>query len=139
MGFRLLVERLGRQVDAIRPHDSSCLWIDRNLSEIGRVVQRREDACPPFGREVDIPGCTVTEQEAKHAVTNHGDAHDSWQVVLAHTLMLRQRLDTEQGLIPPGPFPVRPDLLLPEDCPFPDKLQGPRFEAAGEHLPARRD
>jgi hypothetical protein len=53
--------------------------------------------------------------------------------------MLRQRLDTEQGLIPPGPFPVRHDLLLPEDRSFPDKLQGPRFETAGEHLPGRGD
>jgi hypothetical protein len=38
MSLRLLVKRLGRQVDAIRPHDGSCLHIDPNPGEVGRVV-----------------------------------------------------------------------------------------------------
>jgi hypothetical protein len=29
-------------------------WLDRNFSEVSRVVQRRQDACPPFSREVDV-------------------------------------------------------------------------------------
>jgi hypothetical protein len=73
MSLRLLIKRLGRQVDAIRPHDGSCLCIDRNLGEVGGVVQWREDARPTFGREVDVPGCTVAEQETEHAVTDHGE------------------------------------------------------------------
>lgn len=73
MGLRLLIKRLGRQVDAIGPHDGSCFWIDHNLGEVGGVVQRREDTRPAFGREVNIPGCTVAEQKAEHTVTDHGD------------------------------------------------------------------
>ena len=36
--------------------------------------------------------------------------------------MLRQRLDTEQLLIPPGPFPVGHDLVAAQACPLPDEL-----------------
>src|SRR6266702_1965542 len=53
--------------------------------------------------------------------------------------MLRQRLDGEQLLVPPGPFPVGHDLDPPEACPFPDELQSAGIEAAGEHLPVHRD
>lgn len=38
MSLRLLVKWLGRQVDAIRPHDGSCLRIDPNPGEVGRIV-----------------------------------------------------------------------------------------------------
>jgi len=41
-----------------------------------RVIQRREDARPLFGREVDIPGRAVADQEAEHLVTDHGHARD---------------------------------------------------------------
>ena len=53
--------------------------------------------------------------------------------------MLRQRLDGEQMLVLPGPFPVGHDLDPPEACPFPDELQSAGIEAAGEHLPVHRD
>ena len=53
--------------------------------------------------------------------------------------MLRQRLDTEQGLITPGPFPVHQDLVLPEPGPLPNELQGSGFEAASKHFPVRRN
>ena len=52
--------------------------------------------------------------------------------------MLRQRLDGEQLLIPPGPFPVGHDLALPEACPFPDELQGAGIKAAGEYFAVHR-
>jgi len=45
--------------------------------------------------------------------------------------MLRQRLDTEQRLIPPGPFPVRHDLIPPQACP----LRGPT-QSSGSRVPA---
>jgi hypothetical protein len=49
--------------------------------------------------------------------------------------MLRQRLDAEQGLIPPCAFPVRQDLIVAEASPFPDERKGPGFEAAGQDIP----
>jgi hypothetical protein len=139
VGLRLLIERLGGQVDPVRPHDGSCFLIHRNFGEVAGVIQRREDARPLFGREVDIPGRAVAEQQAEHVVTDHGHPRDDWQVVLAHTLMLCQRLDGEQLLIPPGPFPVGHDLVPPEPCPFPDELQGAGIEAASKHLSVHRD
>ena len=38
-------------------------------------------------------------------------------------LMLRQRVDTQQRLVPPGPLPVRLDLTTAKDGPFPDELK----------------
>ena len=49
--------------------------------------------------------------------------------------MLCQRLDGQQLLIPPGPFPVGHDLVPPEACPFPDELQSAGIKAAGQYLP----
>jgi hypothetical protein len=49
--------------------------------------------------------------------------------------MLRQRVDAEQGLVPPGALPVRQDLAAAEDSP--DELKSPRVEAAGQHVPVR--
>jgi hypothetical protein len=48
--------------------------------------------------------------------------------------MLRQRLDTEQLLIPPSPFPVDRDLVPPQGCPFSDELQSAGIKVAGEPL-----
>ncbi len=84
MGLRLLIQRLGRQVDAARPDDRPGLKIDRDVSEVSRVVQRGEDARPPFTGEVDIPSSAVAEQQAEHAVTDYGDTYDDRQVVLVH-------------------------------------------------------
>src|SRR5579859_999375 len=53
--------------------------------------------------------------------------------------MLRQRVDAEQGLIPPCPFPVRQDLIVPERSPFPDELQRPGLETPGQHISICRD
>jgi hypothetical protein len=68
MGPRLLIQRLGGQIDPARPDDCSGLGIDRYLSEVGGVVQRREDARTPLTGEVDVPGGAVAEQQAEHAV-----------------------------------------------------------------------
>ena len=88
MGFCLLIEGLGRQVDTVRPHDSARLRINRNFSEVSRVVQRRQDSSPPFSREVDVPYRAVAEQQAEHVVTGHGRAYHDRQVVLARDPML---------------------------------------------------
>ena len=53
--------------------------------------------------------------------------------------MLRQRIDAQQGLAPPGPLPVRQDLTTAEDGPFPDELKSPGVEAAGQHITVRRN
>src|SRR5580698_6068263 len=72
-------------------------------------------------------------------ITDHSHTHDDRQVVLTHASMLRQWLDTEQGLAPAGAFPVRQDLIMPEARPLLHKPQGPAFKTAGEHLPIHRD
>jgi hypothetical protein len=53
--------------------------------------------------------------------------------------MLRQRVDTQQGLVPTSSLPVRQDLTTAEDGPFPDELKSPGVEAAGQHLAVGRD
>lgn len=73
MRFRLLIRRLGGQVDTARPGDRPRLGINRDPSEVSGVIQRRVDA--------------------------------------------------EQRLISPRPFPVRQDVVVPEQGPFPDDLQ----------------
>lgn len=39
--------------------------INRDFGEVGRVVQRRQEARPPFSREVDIPYRAVAEQHPR--------------------------------------------------------------------------
>jgi hypothetical protein len=139
MRFRLLVKRFGRKVDAVRPRESARLMVDRDLSKVGGVVERRQDARPPFGREVDVSDRAVAEQQAKRAVSDHGHARYDRQVVLTHIPMLRQRLDTVQGLAPPCPFPVRQDLVLSEPRPFSDELQRSWLKVTSKDFPVRRD
>ena len=69
----LLVERFGGQVDAAGPYQGSSLRVDGDLGKVGGVVQWRQNACPQFSGEVDIPGCAVAEEQAEHAVTDHSD------------------------------------------------------------------
>jgi hypothetical protein len=51
--------------------------------------------------------------------------------------MLRQRVDCEQRLVPPGALPVRQDLAAAEDSSFLDELKGSGVEAAGQHVSVR--
>jgi hypothetical protein len=107
MGLRLLIEGFWCEVDTAGPGDSFRLRVHPDLGEVGRVIQRLQDARPSLGREVDITGCGVAEQQPEHVVGDHGNAHHDRQVVLTHTTILRQRLDSDQRLVPPGPLPVR--------------------------------
>jgi hypothetical protein len=134
MGFRLLIERLGRKIDTVRPHDSACLWINQNCREVSGVVQRRQDSCPAFGREVDISHRAIAEQQTEHVITDHGHAYHDRQVVLAHFSMLRQWLDAVQWLVLSGPFPVRKDLILAKLGPLPNELQRPGLKTPGKHF-----
>jgi hypothetical protein len=52
--------------------------------------------------------------------------------------MLRQGIDTEQRLIPPGPFPVGQDLALPEHSPLLHEAQGSVLKASSQHIPVHR-
>jgi hypothetical protein len=105
VSLRLLIQRLGRQLDTARPDNGSGFGINRNLGEVGGVVQRRKNARPPFSREVDIPSRAVALEQAEHAVTEHGDADDDRQVVLLHALHACHGVDAEQRLTPPRSFP----------------------------------
>jgi hypothetical protein len=66
---RRTMRRLRREIDAVRPRYGACLRIDRNLSKIGRVVQWRQDTCPPFSREVDVSDRAIAEQQTEHTFT----------------------------------------------------------------------
>src|SRR5260370_24080643 len=85
MGPCLLVERLRRQVDTAWPNDGPRLRIDPDLSEVGRVIQRLQDTGPSLGREVDITGCGVAEEQPEHLVAYHGNTYHNRQVVFTHT------------------------------------------------------
>jgi hypothetical protein len=108
MGFRLLVQRFGRQVDAARPDDRPGLRINRDLSEVGGVIQWRQDARPPFTGEIDIPGSAVAEQQAQHAVTDHGDTRHGWQVALIHDLHVTPAGRCRAGADSAVPVPSSP-------------------------------
>jgi hypothetical protein len=84
MSLRELIEWLRSEVDAVRPYDRARLPINCDRSEISRFVEGREDTCPQFGREIRIPCRAIAEQQAEHAVTNHGYTDHDWQIVLAH-------------------------------------------------------
>ena len=45
----LLVEGLGGQVDAVGPGDCPGFEVDRDLGEVGRIVQRFQHAGPMLG------------------------------------------------------------------------------------------
>jgi hypothetical protein len=118
--LRFFVQRFRRQVDAIRPRDGSSLSVDRDLSEVSGIVQWCQDTSPLLRGEVDVSRGAVREQQTEHPVADHGYSCDCRQVVLAHVLILCQRLDTEHGLISPGKLPVRQKLIPPEHGPLSD-------------------
>jgi hypothetical protein len=71
MGLCLLIERLWGQVDTAGPDDGPRLRIDPDLGEVGRVIQRLQDARPSLSREVNITGCGVAEQQPEHVICDH--------------------------------------------------------------------
>lgn len=82
----LLIQGLRGQVEAIRPYDRSSLGVYPDLSEVDRVIERFQHSRPPFSGEVDVAYRAVTEQQAKHAVSDHGNAHNAGQIDLAHAV-----------------------------------------------------
>jgi hypothetical protein len=48
------VERLGRDVGAVRPDARADLLVERDLAEVRRVSERLEDASPVLVRELDV-------------------------------------------------------------------------------------
>jgi hypothetical protein len=133
VGFRLLVQRLGGQVDAIWPHDGARLGIELNLGKVGRIVKWFQDACPALRREVDITGRPVAKQQPEHVVADHGYACDDRKVALAHRHRLRQRRDAEHRLALARPFPVRHDLGPVQARPLLDEQERPVLKAASKH------
>src|SRR6266545_875465 len=51
----LLIERLGRQVDAVRPRDRASLGVNTNLGEVRGVAKRLEHPAPFALGEVHLP------------------------------------------------------------------------------------
>lgn len=84
VGACLFVERLGCQVDAVGPCDGSGFGIDCYLGEVRLVVERFQDAGPPLRREVDVACGAVGEKQPQRVASDHGDACDDRQVLLAH-------------------------------------------------------
>jgi hypothetical protein len=60
MGFRLLVQRFRCQVDAARPDDRPGLRINRDLSEVGGVIQW-QSACASSSRPWKPGACARNE------------------------------------------------------------------------------
>ena len=46
VGACLFVQWLWRQVDAVGPDEGPCFGVDHDLGQVGRVVERFQDACP---------------------------------------------------------------------------------------------
>src|ERR1700760_327976 len=136
VGLRLLVERLRREGDAVGADDGSGLGIDRDLREVGGIVQRSQDAGPLLSREVRVARGSVRKQQPQDMVPHHSDSGDNRQVGHAHIPMLSQGLDAEQGLVPPGSLPIRQELIAPEFGPLSDETQSPSIETAGQHFTA---
>src|SRR5208283_4660662 len=95
-------------VDAAGPYESSGLRVGGDLSEVGGIIQRRKHAGPPLRGEVDIPGCAVAEEQAEHAVTDHGDAYNDGQVVLVHGIDVMPAGRCPAGARSAGPAPSWP-------------------------------
>lgn len=133
VGFRLFVQRLGGQVDAIWPHDGARLSIEFNLGKIGRIVERFQDACPALRREVDITDRPVAKQQPQNVVADHGYACHDRKVALAHRHSLRQWRDTEQRLAPARPFPVRHDLGPVQARPLLNEHKRPVLKPTSKH------
>jgi hypothetical protein len=133
VGFRLFVQRLGGQVDAVWPHDGARLGIEFDLGEVGRIVKRFQDAYPALRREVDITGRPVAKQLPEHVFADHGYACHDGKVAFAHRHSLWQRRDAEQRLAFARPFPVRHDLGPVQARPLLDEQKRPVFNAASKH------
>ena len=53
--------------------------------------------------------------------------------------MLGQRVDRLDAFVLPGPFPVRGELLLVEDCPFGHERESAPGQRAGDQLAGELD
>ena len=130
----LFVHWFRREVDAVRPGDCACFGVDGDLCEVGRVVQRRQDAGPALGGEVDVAGCAVAEQQAQHMVADHGDAGYDWQVCLTHikhstAVALWRAVARSAGLR----RPVREQLRAVQLGPALDECVRSGLEGSGQH------
>src|SRR6266545_571317 len=72
----LVVERLGRHVEAVGPRDGSCLRVDGHACEVLGIAQRLEDAAPVASREVDVADGAILEGQTQPVVTDHLDSRD---------------------------------------------------------------
>ena len=59
----VVMEKLGREIGAIRPHERVELRMDRELSEHRRIVERLKHRPMQCGPEVDFTARPVTESE----------------------------------------------------------------------------
>jgi hypothetical protein len=72
------------------------------------LLVRKPTEASLFGREIDIPGRTVAEEQAEHVVTDYGHAHHDWQVGLAHTLNATPAARWPAAAHSAGPVPSWP-------------------------------
>lgn len=77
----LLIEWLGRKVDAVRPADRSRLWIDAHLREVGGTAKRLQHASPLASAEIDVAHGPVLECEAKAVIADDLDRGDVQQLL----------------------------------------------------------
>ena len=115
----LLVKRLGRQVDAVRPCHGPGLWIDAGFREIGGIAQWLEHASPFVIREVDVADGAVGEGESQHVVGDHCDCGDVDESL--HAEMQRERIDLLERATVASAGPAGLQLVTVEACPFGDE------------------
>lgn len=100
----LLVQRLGRHVEAVGPDDGAALRVDADLGKEALVGKRLGDAPPLATVECHVAGDPVLEGEAQLVVADDLDCGDVDELAgkctanwLRHGFSLAQRFDRLQG------------------------------------------
>jgi hypothetical protein len=88
----VIVQELGGEIRAVRPHQSTELVVDLKLTEDGRIPQRLEDRTIQFPFEIDLAGRTIAKSEPDDEAADVACLDD----VVVHRSL--QRRDAAEGL-----------------------------------------
>src|SRR5579859_6572982 len=84
-GFLSLgVKGFGREIRAVGPDDRRGIWIELDLGEVFRVVERFEDTSPFQPGKVDVSCGAIIEEQPELVIADHRDANNCRKI--AHSL-----------------------------------------------------
>lgn len=120
------IERLGRQVNPVRPGDRSPFGVDLHKREVRGIAQGLEDASPLASAEVDVTDCSILEGQAQPPRPDHLDSRDVHKLVHDPHVRTAARLAGAalHDELVPSSRPAHPDEAQPIPPPAQARAEG---------------